>query len=292
VTYHGRFAPSPTGPLHFGSLVAAIASWLDARSARGRWTLRIEDVDTPRVVAGAEEAILGGLAACGLEWDGPVTRQSERFALYGAALERLRAQGFVYRCACSRREIADSALRGIEGAVYPGTCRKLALDAAQAAAERFVVPEGIVAFDDRLQGHVEQDVARAVGDFVLRRRDRLYGYQLAVVVDDADQGISDVVRGADLLASTPRQILLQRALGLGTPRYLHFPVVLDARGHKLSKQTDAPPLEGTHAAAQVRAALAFLGQQPIEGAGAPETLAAAVANWDLARVPRATGMPA
>jgi glutamyl-Q tRNA(Asp) synthetase len=292
VSYHGRFAPSPTGALHFGSLVAAVASWLDARASGGRWSVRIEDVDTPRVVPGAERAILAALEACGLAWDGEITRQSERCALYEAALERLRSRGLVYRCRCSRREIADSALRGIEGAVYPGTCRALALEAGEPCAERLRVAEGVVRFDDRVQGPVAQDVARAVGDFVLRRRDGLFAYQLAVVVDDADQEITDVVRGADLLASTPRQILLQRALGVATPRYLHFPVALDARGEKLSKQTRAAPIEGAHAAAQVRGALAFLGQDPADGASAREALAAAVCRWNPSRIPRSTGCAA
>jgi len=292
VSYHGRFAPSPTGPLHFGSLVAAVASWLDARAAGGRWSVRIEDVDAPRVVPGAERAILAALSACGLEWDGEVTRQRERLARYEAALESLRDRGLVYRCRCSRREIADSALRGIEGAVYPGTCRPLEVDAAEPSAERFRVPDGMVRFDDRVQGPVEQDVARAVGDFVLRRRDGLFAYQLAVVVDDAEQGITDVVRGADLLASTPRQVLLQRALGVATPRYLHFPVAVDSRGEKLSKQTHAAALEGAAAAAQVHAALAFLGQEDVEETTAAGALAAAVRRWDASRIPRAAARPA
>ncbi|HEX3098836.1 MAG TPA: tRNA glutamyl-Q(34) synthetase GluQRS, partial [Usitatibacter sp.] len=210
MTYHGRFAPSPTGPLHFGSLVAAVASWLDARAAGGRWTVRIEDVDAPRTVPGAADAILRALEACGLEWDGEVVRQAGRSALYERALERLRERGLAYRCRCSRREIADSALRGIEGAVYPGTCRGLAIALEESAAERFRVDPGVVAFEDRVQGRIAQDVAREVGDFIVRRRDGLFAYQLAVVADDGDQGITDVVRGADLLASTPRQILLQR----------------------------------------------------------------------------------
>jgi glutamyl-Q tRNA(Asp) synthetase len=286
VSRHGRFAPSPTGPLHFGSLVAALASWLDARAAGGRWSGRIEDVDAPRTGPGAADAILRALEACGLEWDGEVVRQSDRGALYEAALERLRAAGLVYRCRCSRKEIADSALRGIEGAVYPGTCRALDVHAGEPCAERFRVPPGIVAFEDRAQGLVEQDVARDVGDFVLRRRDGLFAYQLAVVVDDAAQGVTDVVRGADQHASTPRQLLLQRALGLPTPRYLHFPVAIDARGEKLSKQNRAPALEGASAAASLRSALAFLGQDAIEAANPRELLAEAVRRWNPARIPK------
>lgn len=286
MTYHGRFAPSPTGALHFGSLVAALASWLDARAAGGRWSVRIEDVDAPRTVPGAADAILRALAACGLEWDGEVAWQSRRSARYDAALERLRASGRVYRCRCSRREVADSALRGIEGAVYPGTCRDLALAADAPCAERLRVERGTVEFEDRVQGRIAQDVAQAVGDFVLRRRDGLHAYQLAVVVDDAEQGITDVVRGADLLASTPRQILLQRALGYATPRYLHFPVATDANGEKLSKQTRAPALDGDSAAASLRGALEFLGQPAPRGAAPRELLAEAVRRWDPERIPR------
>jgi glutamyl-Q tRNA(Asp) synthetase len=284
VTYHGRFAPSPTGALHFGSLVAAVASWLDARAAGGRWSVRIEDVDAPRTVPGAADAILRALEACGLEWDGAVVRQGERDALYERALGRLRVQGLAYRCRCSRREIADSALRGIEGAVYPGTCRPLAIAAEESAAERFRVEPGIVAFDDRVQGHVAQDVAREVGDFIVRRRDGLFAYQLAVVVDDAEQGITDVVRGADLLASTPRQILLQRALGHPTPRYLHFPVAVDARGEKLSKRHGSVALEPGDPAAAIGRALAFLGQPPVPPDVPRAMLAAATARWDPRRI--------
>ncbi|HXN15728.1 MAG TPA: tRNA glutamyl-Q(34) synthetase GluQRS, partial [Usitatibacter sp.] len=212
--YRGRFAPSPTGALHFGSLVAALASWLDARAHGGEWRVRMEDVDTPRTIPGAADAILRALEAFGLYWDGEVVWQSERSALYEAALERLRAAGAIYRCRCSRKEIADSALRGVEGAVYPGTCRSLSLAAGVAGAERLRAPDAPIAFEDRLQGHYSQDIAREIGDFVLKRRDGIYAYQLAVVVDDAAQAVSDVVRGADLLGSTARQIHLQRLLGL------------------------------------------------------------------------------
>jgi len=292
VTYHGRFAPSPTGPLHFGSLVAAVASWLDARAAGGRWSVRIEDVDAPRTVPGAADAILRALEACGLSWDGPVVRQGDRAALYAGALARLRERGLAYRCRCSRREVADSALRGIEGAVYPGTCRGLEIPAEEGAAERFRVDPGIVAFEDRVRGRIAQDVAREVGDFIVRRRDGLFAYQLAVVVDDADQGVTDVVRGADLLASTPRQILLQRALGLPTPRYLHFPVAVDPRGEKLSKRHAAPPLDAANAPEAIARALAFLGQAEVAGGPAREMLAAAVAAWDPGRIPPAASQAA
>lgn len=293
--YVGRFAPSPTGPLHFGSLVAAIASWLDARAAHGRWLVRIEDVDEPRTVAGAIDEILRALEDLGLEHDGEIVRQSARKALYAGALESLRRAGHLYRCDCSRREIADSALRGPEGPIYPRTCRAdraayRALEPAPplACAVRFAIEDGRVAFEDRVQGHVVQEVARDVGDFVLRRRDGLFAYQLAVVVDDADQGVTDVVRGADLLGSTGRQVLLQRALGASTPRYLHFPVVVDGSGEKLSKQTHARPVdagEGPHLIAQ---ALRFLGQCAVETDTPRRMLAQACVQWDASRIERAT----
>ena len=262
--YVGRFAPSPTGPLHFGSLVAAVASWLDARAAGGKWLVRIEDVDTTRSVPGAAEGMLRTLEALGLTWDGEVAWQSRRTAHYEAALERLRAGGYVYRCRCSRKEIADSGITGLEGAIYPGTCRRLGL-AGAGLAERMIAPSAPVGFVDRAIGAVTQNIARDIGDFVVKRRDGLFAYQLAVVVDDALQGVTDVVRGADLLWSTPRQIALQHALGLPTPRYRHFPVVTNDAGEKLSKQTGAEAIDPAQGAALIGHALAFLGQPPVEG---------------------------
>ena len=282
----GRFAPSPTGPLHFGSLVAAVASWLDARSQGGQWLVRIEDVDTTRTVPGAADAILRALETFGLEWDGDLVWQSRRTALYDAALEQLRARGLVYRCRCSRREVADSGLRGLEGAIYPGTCRALGLDATVGAAQRLRVDAAAIEFVDRVQGRIAQDVARAIGDFVLERRDGLHAYQLAVVVDDDAQHITDVVRGADLLQSTPRQILLQRLLGLATPRYLHFPVATNARGEKLSKQTLAPALSQSNAGELLLAALDFLAQPRPSSRVPREILEEATRAWDSARIPR------
>ncbi|QJR12348.1 Glutamyl-Q tRNA(Asp) synthetase [Usitatibacter rugosus] len=291
MNYRGRFAPSPSGPLHFGSLVAALASWLDARAAGGEWLVRMEDVDTPRTVTGAEDAILRALEAFGLHWDGPVVRQSERTALYGAALERLRERGLVYRCKCSRKEIADSAMasvEGIEGVVYPGTCRHRALGLDVDGADRILSAGEAIAFTDRAQGPVSQRIAQDVGDFVLKRRDGLFAYQLAVVVDDADQGITDIVRGADLLLSTPRQVFLQRVLGYPTPRYLHIPVAT-RDGQKLSKQNRAPALDAKAATRLLGQGLAFLGQ-PVPRSGDPrELLAAATRDWDPARIP---GTPA
>jgi len=293
VTYRGRFAPSPTGPLHFGSLVAAVASWLDARAAGGAWLVRIEDVDATRTVPGAADEILRTLDAYGLHWDGEVQWQGPRTARYDEALERLRARGLVYRCRCSRREIADSARRGTEGAVYPGTCRAAGLGRDVQGADRMVTTHEPIAFTDRVQGEIAQDVARDIGDFVLKRRDGLHAYQLAVVVDDADQGITDVVRGADLLWSTPRQIRLQRELGFATPRYLHVPVATNERGEKLSKQTLAPAILAADAAA-LRSALRFLGQMPEEYGPAPreKILQAALAHWRPQLIPREAAAPA
>ena len=292
MSYRGRFAPSPTGPLHFGSLVAAVASWLDARAQGGEWLVRVEDVDETRTVPGADREILAQLAAFGLRHDGEVVWQSRRKALYEDALRRLDAGGLLYRCRCSRREIADSAVAGPDGPVYPGTCRGLALDASTPGADRVRTEGGAIEFTDRVQGRIVQDVAREIGDFVLKRRDGLHAYQLAVVVDDAVQGVTDVVRGADLLASTPRQILLQRLLGYSTPRYLHVPVATDERGEKLSKQHLAAPLDTAHASEALEAALEFLGQEKVT-AGAPQAmLAAAASRWDASRIPRTMQRPA
>ena len=263
-----------------------MGSWLDARAASGRWMVRIEDVDEMRSVPGAAEEILGTLAAFGLVADGEVVHQSRRTALYAGALERLRDLGWTYRCRCSRREIADSGLRGLEGAVYPGTCRALRLPASEAGADRLRVTPGKVAFNDRLLGELDHDVSREIGDFVLRRRDGLFAYQLAVVVDDAAQGVTDVVRGADLLWSTPRQVLLQHLLGLPTPRYLHLPVATNAAGEKLSKQTLAEAVDAARAPELLRECLAFLGQ-PVPAIGTPASmLRQATAGWRVEAIPR------
>jgi len=278
--YAGRFAPSPTGPLHFGSLVAALASWLDARSARGRWMLRIEDLDAPRTQPGAADDIARVLERLGLTWDGPVVYQSVRAARYEAALLRLRAS--TYWCGCTRREIADSALGlAADGAqIYPGTCRD-GLPAGKAPrAVRIRTESAPIAFDDRAQGPQRQSIEREVGDFILYRADGQVAYQLAVVVDDAEQGITDVVRGADLIDSTARQIHLQRLLGYPLPRYLHVPVAVNASGEKLSKQSGAKAIDPARPAGFLPRALAFLGQRPTAD------LDEAVANWDAARIPR------
>lgn len=286
MAYVGRFAPSPTGPLHFGSLVAALASWLDARAAGGTWQLRMEDLDRQRERPGAAATILRQLEAVGLEWDGPVSYQSARAAFYDRALDELRRAGLTYPCGCTRREMADSAL-AIDGArIYPGTCRNGLAPGRSARALRLRTPEEPIRFTDRLQGVIVQSVAREVGDFVLRRADGAYAYQLAVVVDDADQGITDVVRGADLLDSTARQILLQRLLGLPTPRYLHVPVAVDPAGEKLAKQDGA----ASAGADDLARALTFLGHEPPGPMPARELLAWAREHWDVARIPRQRSM--
>ncbi len=288
--YVGRFAPSPTGPLHAGSLVAALASWLDARAQRGQWLVRIEDVDTPRCVPGVDELILQQLAACGLVPDEAPVWQSARGERYEAALQRLLAAGMAYPCACSRKEI-DAALTalGVQHErhgerVYPGTCRH-GLHGRPARAWRLRTDasdggERWIEWQDRRLGAQRQNLSAEVGDFVLKRADGLWAYQLAVVVDDAEQGISHIVRGEDLADNTPRQIHLQRLLGLPTPVYLHTPLVLAADGQKLSKQNGAQTLDLADPFAALRAAGGALGlPAQLTTAGRAEWLAAAVAAW-------------
>jgi glutamyl-Q tRNA(Asp) synthetase len=293
--YRGRFAPSPTGPLHFGSLIAAAGSFLEARARGGEWLVRIDDLDPPRVVPGAADDILRTLEAYGLHWDGTVVYQSARYDAYHAMLHRLRGLGLTYYCSCSRREIADSALPGIEGYVYPGTCRGGPVRDRLARALRVSTRGARIEFDDGLQGKVAQDLEKDSGDFVLYRSDRVFAYQLAAAVDDTEQGITDVVRGSDLLASTPRQIYLQRLLGLPTPRYAHLPVAANEHGEKLSKQTHAAPVDPRKPFPALVTALAFLGQDPPQDllAGTiAEFWAWAIANWSLPRVPRVAAAPA
>jgi glutamyl-Q tRNA(Asp) synthetase len=291
--YRGRFAPSPTGPLHAGSLVAALASWLDARAHGGIWLVRIEDVDTPRCIPGADHLILQQLAACGLVSDGPVVWQSRREALYQAALDRLIAQGDAYPCACSRQDIERALLASgaprerHQAAVYPGTCRpeRGGLQGRAPRAWRFRVPDAArVDWTDRRLGPQSQDVARAVGDFILRRADGLWAYQLAVVVDDAAQGITHVVRGEDLADNTPRQILLQRALGLDTPAYRHTPLVLGDNGEKLSKQNGAVALDLSDPLAALNAAARVLGL-PARGDELDTALRGWTTDWARSTAP-------
>jgi glutamyl-Q tRNA(Asp) synthetase len=288
--YRGRFAPSPTGPLHFGSLVAAVGSYLDARAHGGEWLVRIEDLDTLRTVPGAADNILRTLAAFGFEWDGGVVYQSARADLYHAALETLRALNLIYPCACSRKEIADSSMVGIDGLVYPGTCR-IGIHHSNKTARTWRVrtEEKINIFNDLVNGGLRQNISKEIGDFVVWRADGLASYQLAVVVDDAAQGITRVVRGADLIASTPRQIFLQRLLGLPTPQYLHLPVVLHSDGEKLSKQNGAIALDSKLPIPILLAALEFLGQTlPDTDLNLDELWQWAIARWSRASIPRAS----
>jgi glutamyl-Q tRNA(Asp) synthetase len=290
-SYVGRFAPSPTGPLHEGSLVAALASWLDARAHGGKWLVRIEDVDTPRCVPGAAETILRQLADCGLHPDEPPVFQSARGDLYQQALDRLALEGRAYPCACSRKdiELALAAMGRTQERhgelVYPGTCR-FGLHGREPRSWRFRVASGTVRWQDRRLGEQSQDVEGEVGDFVLRRADGLWAYQLAVVVDDAVQGITDVVRGEDLADNTARQIQLQTALGLATPRYLHTPLVVGANGEKLSKQNGAVPVDTSEPLQALEEAASRLGLglvlRQTQGGRALDTdgaLAAWIAQW-------------
>ena len=285
--YTGRFAPSPTGPPHFGSLVAALGSWLDARAHAGRWLVRMEDLDTTRCAQAHADAVLRALESYGLAWDGPIAYQSRRQEAYAAALAQLAAAGLAYPCACSRKEIADSALEGMEGPAYPGTCRA-GLRGRAARAWRVHTDDAPVCFEDRRLGQQCQRLESEVGDFVVKRADGLFAYQLAVVVDDAWQGVSDVVRGADLLGSTARQIHLQRLLGLATSRYCHLPVALNASGQKLSKQTRAAALPLPASPALLAQALEFLGlpvPEELRRAPCPALLSWAVGRWTLPSPP-------
>jgi glutamyl-Q tRNA(Asp) synthetase len=293
--YRGRFAPSPTGPLHFGSLVAALGSCLEARSRDGQWLVRMEDLDPPREQPGAADLILRTLDAFGFEWDGAVMRQSGRSDAYSKATARLDELGALFPCACTRREIADSSLVIDGERVYPGTCRAGVPAGRVARTMRVRVGDAIIAFEDAIQGPIEQVLAREVGDFVVLRADGLCAYQLAVVVDDADQGVTDIVRGADLLGSTARQIFLQRLLGLPIPRYAHLPAAINSLGEKLSKQSLARPLDARTAAPTLTAALAFLGQRPppdLAQAALQDVWRWARANWVLDKVPRERSQPA
>ena len=285
--YIGRFAPTPSGHLHFGSLVAALASYLDARSVGGRWLMRMEDLDPPREEPGAQAAILQALESYGFEWDGAVVRQSDRHDAYAEIINRLFNQGLAYACTCSRKQLEP--YHGI----YPGLCRN-AGHATDDAAIRLRVPELEYHFIDRVQGEYRQHLGREVGDFVIRRRDGLYAYQLAVVLDDAWQGITDIVRGADLLDSTPRQLYLQELLGLSQPRYLHIPLITQPDGHKLGKSYRSPPLTADQATPLLLRALRALGQNPpteLSCATPREVLNWGIAHWDALQIPRTLHLP-
>ncbi|MEB2516675.1 tRNA glutamyl-Q(34) synthetase GluQRS [Pseudomonas sp. YuFO20] len=286
-TYIGRFAPTPSGHLHFGSLVAALASYLDARSVGGRWLMRMEDLDPPREEPGAQAAILKALDSYGFEWDGEMVRQSDRHEAYAEVLNRLFSQGLAYACTCSRKQLEP--YHGI----YPGLCRN-AGHGTEDAAIRIRVPELDYHFIDRVQGEFHQHLGRDVGDFVIRRRDGLYAYQLAVVLDDAWQGITDIVRGADLLDSTPRQLYLQELLGLRQPRYLHIPLITQPDGNKLGKSYRSPPLSEDQATPLLLRALRALGQKPgaeLAYATPREVLDWGITHWDALLIPRTLSLP-
>ncbi|MDH5711367.1 MAG: tRNA glutamyl-Q(34) synthetase GluQRS [Gammaproteobacteria bacterium] len=283
--YRGRFAPSPTGNLHFGTLLAAVGSYLQARSRHGQWLMRIEDVDTTRRVEGASDALLRALEKFGFEWDGSEVYQSARTELYEATLATLTEKELIYPCTCSRRQLTDLG----EAQIYPGHCRHHHLPLKEEHALRLKVSDQIISFDDCVMGHYQQHLASECGDFVIRRRDGLFAYQLAVVVDDAEQGITEVVRGTDLLDSTPRQIYLQQQLGYPQPDYLHLPLLVDEHGQKLGKSTGAAALDLKHPAVSLHAALKLLGQQPPEELASdnlPTVWQWAIEHWDIAAIPR------
>ena len=313
MSYIGRFAPSPTGPLHFGSLLAAVASYCDAKKNNGQWLLRMEDCDKPREVAGAAQSILRSLEAFGFEWDGEIVFQSQGSEIYESVLTHLKRDGFVYACSCSRKEIADSSiLAGIDAAVYPKTCFNQLLssntsnfDASASRTNAYswrinTDSAHTIHFCDAIQGNISQTLSRDVGDFILKRKDGFFAYQLAVVIDDAAQGITHIVRGADLLDSTPRQIYLQQLLAYVTPRYAHVPVATNGAGEKLSKQTLAKPIDINLSSqfsskiiinALIFEALSFLGQNPplaIKKASLDESWHWAITHWSLANIPKQT----
>ncbi len=265
--YIGRFAPSPTGGLHFGSLVAAVASYCDAKNHGGKWFLRMEDLDKPREVKGAAQEIIESLTVFGFEWDGEIIYQSNRIHLYEAALKKIEEKKLIYSCTCSRKEIADSSqTRGVDGVIYPKNCLKFPPKEHAPFCLRVKSSNLTITFKDAIQGKMTQNMRDDIGDFILKRADHIIAYQLAVVVDDALQGVTNIVRGADLLDSTPRQIYLQQLLGYFQPQYAHFPIACNSQGEKLSKQTLAEKINAQNASQQLFLALTFLNQNP------PETL--------------------
>lgn len=275
----GRFAPSPTGDLHFGSLVSAVGSYLEAKSAGGLWLLRVEDIDPPREIAGSASGIISDLSRLGLVADGPVLYQSSRLGAYQESLNLLLEKGLAYPCVCSRKDLSVSGR-------YAGTCREGIPPGKTPRSIRLRVETGVVAFKDQLQGHVSDSPAETGGDFIIKRADGLFAYQLAVVVDDNFQGITQVVRGTDLLESTYRQICLQKALGFTSPKYMHLPVVLSADGKKLSKRTRADPLKHQEPATVVKQALNFLGQNPPSDLSLNDLWTWAIEHWNNDLIPR------
>lgn len=288
--YTGRFAPSPTGLLHIGSLLTAAASYADARSNGGKWLVRMEDLDPPREMPGAASHILHTLEAFGFEWDGEVAYQSHRYALYEETLCRLQTAGLVYPCHCSRKDWQAGARRGADGFVYNGRCRHPSQRPApqgKQPAWRIRVPDRIIGFSDGIVGGYAQNLARDIGDFVLLRADGYWAYQLAVVADDAEQGVTHIVRGQDLLVSTPRQIYLQQCLGVPTPQYAHLPLLTNAQGQKWSKQTLAPALDLNRREQLLRQVFRYLKLPEAPETDRPaELLDWAVAHWDMDKVPK------
>lgn len=286
--YIGRFAPSPTGLLHIGSLLTALASYADARANRGKWLVRMEDLDPPREMPGAAAHILHTLEAFGFEWDGEVVWQSRRHSLYRDALGRLKEKGLLYPCYCSRKDWQAAAAQGADGFVYNGRCRRPEdrPHTDKPPAWRIRVNDETIGFNDGIVGHYAQNLARDIGDFVLLRADGFWAYQLAVVADDADQGITHIVRGQDLLVSTPRQIYLQRSLGLATPHYAHLPLLVNKHGQKWSKQTLAPALDENHKEQLLRQVLQYLNLPPAPEVSRPQALLSwAIEHWQPHKIP-------
>lgn len=286
--YIGRFAPSPTGLLHIGSLLTALASYADARANRGKWLVRMEDLDPPREMPGAAAHILHTLEAFGFEWDGEVVWQSRRHSLYRDALGRLKEKGLLYPCYCSRKDWQAAAAQGADGFVYNGRCRRPEdrPHTDKPPAWRIRVNDETIGFDDGIVGHYAQNLARDIGDFVLLRADGFWAYQLAVVADDADQGITHIVRGQDLLVSTPRQIYLQRNLGFATPHYAHLPLLVNKHGQKWSKQTLAPALDENHKEQLLRQVLQYLNLPPAPEVSRPQALLSwAIEHWQPHKIP-------
>ncbi len=282
--YRGRFAPSPTGPLHFGSVVAALASYLDARHHQGEWLVRIDDLDTLRERPGSAAQILTTLEHFGMQWDGDVVYQSQRLPLYQQALEELRASGLIYGCNCSRKQIAAIATAGIEGFIYPGSCRDRSISQTESHSLRLRTNNLDTRFDDRIQGPTTQRIESEIGDFIIRRGDGIISYQLAVVVDDHEQGVTDIVRGEDLLLSTPRQIYLQQLLKMPRPAYTHLPLVRSSDGSKLSKSSDAWPVDIKDPVRTLNQALGFLGQQQVQADSVEEFWPQAIRQWDIGAI--------
>jgi glutamyl-Q tRNA(Asp) synthetase len=289
MAYTGRFAPSPTGLLHMGSLIAAVASYLQAKTRQGKWLIRIEDLDPPREIKGAADTIIKTLDQFGFEWDDEICYQSKRADAYEDILDRLNNMDCIYSCACSRAEIHATGTLTAFGLRYAGTCRQGIHKGKTATSIRLRVPDKIIHFDDKVQGKQQQNLQRDIGDFIVKRADGLTAYQLAVVIDDAAQGITEIVRGSDLLNSTPRQICLQQLLDYRTPEYAHIPVIVNHQGEKLSKQTGATAIEADSAGAALVLALCYLNQQPplsLKHAPISEIWHWAIEHWQLHKVSR------